>query len=246
MILAAIDKSFLEVVLKNKEKSGGELALIALGGLVGVAAGVGIGMGVLSNLYPIFQTDKWAAWVQAIGSVFAIIASVSLMFWQIDHQKKQRRTSEREEVEAVVKNILKFINSLDGFADDFMEKRKKEGYNDRTNYENSFKIWYDGLCEIKSFNGIITEIHLNLISLRSSALYLIDIAKKYGNKESLSEESVMDVLLMKGNFEYSRINISEFVDKFNLDVEVELKGFPPGVAMKDGIIHLESSPNGFV
>jgi len=67
---------------------------------------------------------------------------------------------------------------------------------------------------------------------------MVDVSRKYGNSEELSSESVESVLLIKGGFENSRIKIKEFIDKYDLGIQVSLKGFPQGVTVKDGTVYI--------
>lgn len=59
----------------EKEKRFSEELLIAVL-LIGLAFGVVAGMAIYASAYPIFQSENWAAWVQAIGSIAAIVGSL--------------------------------------------------------------------------------------------------------------------------------------------------------------------------
>lgn len=58
--------------MKKKKKDCGTLITVLL---TGVTLGAIAGIVLLSLLYPVFQSDKWAAWVQAVGSIGAIMGS---------------------------------------------------------------------------------------------------------------------------------------------------------------------------
>ncbi len=61
----------------NKDKcdcQGLMMAALAIGAGLGVIAG----MAIYAAAYPVFQSEKWAAWVQAVGSLGAIFSAVAL------------------------------------------------------------------------------------------------------------------------------------------------------------------------
>lgn len=58
--------------MEKKKKDCGTLIAVLL---TGVVFGAIAGMVLLSLFYPVFQSDKWAAWVQAVGSIGAIMGS---------------------------------------------------------------------------------------------------------------------------------------------------------------------------
>ncbi|MGR7948861.1 hypothetical protein ACU6HM_06245 [Alcaligenes sp. RM2] len=76
-----------------KKKDCEALTLIALA--VGVGFGAVIGMATLAAAHPIFQSENWAAWIQALGSIGAIGAG----FLYINRSQRlaefQRASNER-------------------------------------------------------------------------------------------------------------------------------------------------------
>lgn len=77
--------------MKNKKRFGEELLIAVL--LIGVLAGVVAGVAIYAFAYPIFQSQIWAAWVQAIGSIAAIWFAVSVSRKEL----KQAIESERRQ-----------------------------------------------------------------------------------------------------------------------------------------------------
>lgn len=67
--------------------------LTALG--VGVGFGVLIGAALLASFYPMFQSEKWAAWLQAIGSIIAILVAIKVAA----RQSETSRQLQKEEFE---------------------------------------------------------------------------------------------------------------------------------------------------
>src|SRR5690554_5711321 len=59
----------------EKEKRFSEDFVIAVL-LIGVAAGVVSGMAIYAFAFPIFQSERWAAWVQAAGVIGAVGVAV--------------------------------------------------------------------------------------------------------------------------------------------------------------------------
>lgn len=60
--------------------------------------------------WPSLSSDEWAAWVQALGSIGAILASVWIALWLPSHQEDKRR----KERQALA--MLAVINSADELA----------------------------------------------------------------------------------------------------------------------------------
>lgn len=74
--------------MDKKEKDCGLLIAVLLAGVVfGIVAGA-VG---LSLLYPAFQSDEWAAWVQAFGSIGAIVAAVIIAKHQSEKSREMLR-----------------------------------------------------------------------------------------------------------------------------------------------------------
>lgn len=71
--------------------------LIAL--VVGVGFGVVIGIATLAAAHPVFQSEHWASWVQAVGS----IAAIGGAYWI---GKQQARFAENLRIERTRKAIL--------------------------------------------------------------------------------------------------------------------------------------------
>jgi hypothetical protein len=85
---------------------------------IGLAAGLLAGMAIYAAAYPAFQSQEWAAWVQAIGSVGAIAAAIALgqqqhstglklqrAQAQLDRERREREeSSEAERVLQAIKD----------------------------------------------------------------------------------------------------------------------------------------------
>jgi len=69
--------------------------LVAL--VVGAGFGVIVGVATLAVAYPIFQSKEWASWVQAIGSIGAIIGAIAISKRTFDSDRKLRLEAERRE-----------------------------------------------------------------------------------------------------------------------------------------------------
>lgn len=76
MILADIDnKNYWRSCVKKNNESSDALSLLAVGGVLGFLVGIAVGMGLLAYLYPMFQSENWAAWVGAFASSAAAIGA---------------------------------------------------------------------------------------------------------------------------------------------------------------------------
>ena len=60
---------------------------------IGVGFGVVIGAAFYAAAFPMFQSEKWAAWVQAIGSIGAILAAIWIASRQTDRERTVARDS---------------------------------------------------------------------------------------------------------------------------------------------------------
>lgn len=54
---------------------------------IGVGFGGVIGAASYAAVYPMFQSEKWAAWVQAVGSIGAILAAIWIATRQTDRER---------------------------------------------------------------------------------------------------------------------------------------------------------------
>lgn len=97
----------------NKDKcdcQGLMMAALAIGAGLGVIAG----MAIYASAYPALQTDKWAAWVQAIGSILAIAGAV---YAAREGVKATARLKEAKQNKAVLAIIETFIERVDDLAE---------------------------------------------------------------------------------------------------------------------------------
>lgn len=91
--------------------SGGGVLLL-LGGVIGVLIGIAIGMALLSYAYPVFQSENWAAWVQAVGSIGAVFSGFALNYY---NQTRRSRRSVKGLIfgaKSLRKNISKVVAEL--------------------------------------------------------------------------------------------------------------------------------------
>lgn len=112
--------------MEKKEKDCGLLIAVLL---VGVAFGVVAGVVVLSLFYPAFQSDKWAAWVQAIGSVLAVFTAIYVshrqyknslrLFWI---EEKRRKEKEKEKNKEKIFSVMAEINRIAIILDTLIEQ----------------------------------------------------------------------------------------------------------------------------
>lgn len=75
--------------MDKKEKDCGYWIAVLL---VGLVFGVVAGLAIAGFAYPIYKSDKWAAWVQAFGSIGAIVGAVYIM----KRSEFLRRSHERD------------------------------------------------------------------------------------------------------------------------------------------------------
>ena len=80
--------------MDQKEKDCAYWMVVLSAGLV---LGVIAGLAIAGIAYPIYQSEKWAAWVQAFGSIGAIVSAIYLLHKQFLIQDEQRKKLERDE-----------------------------------------------------------------------------------------------------------------------------------------------------
>ena len=78
----------------EKIKKNSSLSLPVL--LLGMALGIVQGIVFLSIFNPVFQSDKWAAWVQSVGSILAICVAIYIPFKQRRDEKKIEKEKDIE------------------------------------------------------------------------------------------------------------------------------------------------------
>lgn len=86
--------------------------LIAL--VVGVGFGVLIGSALLASFYPIFQSKEWAAWVQALGSVGAIVVAVFIgreSMRSAERLQLDRDLAERKRIETGYREVIRTLSA---------------------------------------------------------------------------------------------------------------------------------------
>lgn len=101
MILADTEnRNCLEIMVRDVKFFGSEIALI-LALAVGTALGVGLGWFTFPYMFPLFQSSELAAWVQALGSIGAIVAAIFIMKHQSKVQMEERRQEKKIFLETV-------------------------------------------------------------------------------------------------------------------------------------------------
>ncbi|MBY6310427.1 hypothetical protein [Alcaligenes faecalis] len=107
--------------------------LIALA--VGVGFGVLIGAALLAAFYPLFQSKEWAAWVQAIGSVAAIIGTYLISRVQLKAEiEKEKNIANKIKIEKI--NIQNGYISMTKEIFEWIHRESKcEDINDNRNLE---------------------------------------------------------------------------------------------------------------
>lgn len=102
--------------------------LIALA--VGVGFGVIIGAAAYATAYPIFQSEKWAAWVQAVGSVVAVF--VAIYIFNLGEKAKRRKERKDAEIDFLMEqfDLWTLSNSIYGLKNSISLSIEKYNAND--------------------------------------------------------------------------------------------------------------------
>lgn len=79
---------------------------------VGVGFGLIIGAAVLAAAYPVFQSENWAAWIQAIGSIAAIAGAVFAAREGANAAARLKEVKQKRAVLAVVESFLDKVNEI--------------------------------------------------------------------------------------------------------------------------------------
>lgn len=84
--------------------------------LAGLVLGVIAGLAIAGTAYPIYQSDKWAAWMQAFGSIGAIVGAVWLFFAGAKQKERERKDEHAthvfflmETIELISKKLVETI-----------------------------------------------------------------------------------------------------------------------------------------
>lgn len=104
---------------QQKDKDSDLLIAVLLAGLV---LGVVGGLAIAGFAYPIYKSEKWAAWVQAIGSILALVG----VYWATKRQAQAAISQVHAENILEKKNNLDKVFLLVGAVRELMQKIKEE------------------------------------------------------------------------------------------------------------------------
>lgn len=138
--------------------------------LVGLALGVIAGLAIAGFAYPIYQSEKWAAWVQAFGSIGAILAAIAIASHQ--EQKRERRLMRHKcESESAFLTLLEdCIGSLGGIAaglEDGSFTSDKETFRLFDQLVNRYRDKLGALRAVSMFDPNFTAVFLSTKDTRS-------------------------------------------------------------------------------
>ncbi|MCA8430073.1 hypothetical protein [Burkholderia seminalis] len=88
-------------------------ALAALGGVAAVI--IISAFGATSAGTQPYKTDYMASWMQAIGSIAAIVASVALVRWQMNAERSRQELAEQKRIELRVEVVLRILAETHGW-----------------------------------------------------------------------------------------------------------------------------------
>ncbi|MDS0850427.1 hypothetical protein [Burkholderia cenocepacia] len=88
-------------------------ALAALGGIAAVI--IISAFGATSAGTQPYKTEYMASWLQAIGSISAIVASVVLVRWQMDAERSRQELAEKKRIELRVEVVLRILAEAHGW-----------------------------------------------------------------------------------------------------------------------------------
>jgi hypothetical protein len=98
---------------------------------VGVGFGMLIGAALLTSFYPTFQSKEWAAWVQALGSIGAILVAIFISYWGTKsavRNQLDREARERSRLELGCKHVLENLFDTLQSAYEHILTEKHEGF----------------------------------------------------------------------------------------------------------------------
>lgn len=94
---------------QQKDKDSDLLIAVLLAGLV---LGIVGGLAIAGIAYPIYQSEKWAAWVQAFGSIGAIVAAIYIMEKGRKHQGRVKQLHDDEAVKSAANSIITALSTI--------------------------------------------------------------------------------------------------------------------------------------
>lgn len=154
--------------MDKKEKDCGLLIAVLL---AGVALGGVAGVVVLSLFYPVFQSDKWAAWVQAIGSIGAIAAAIYIMNRQVKAQEKMRATEKRMNFLGTVKLLQEGGKQVKGYVNHCF--RFNNG--SQRDLAAPLEVWSNVFQEIDITEPALIKITTPIANIRFQTVRIIKI-----------------------------------------------------------------------
>lgn len=172
------------------------------------------------------------AWVQAIGSVFAIYASSMMVFWQTHEARKSALKKERREQKNVVRALLDAVDSMEKLICGYVASGspRSERPEDTSDYEILFRTWGESLRMINPLGSGLTGLLIPLMDLRHTSFELARISKKYTHGERRSPACIDEMDIARGTIRLAMRQIAEVVTDVGLDIVVPVRQLPEGIS----------------
>ena len=138
---------------------------------------------ILSNL----TSSEWASWVQAVGSIVAILGAASIAVWQSKKQHENSLKILREEKRLARSELAKTLLSLSNAALDLLENSAK-AFPDRDSvYDTAVGRRFFDFGELRVVEGAIQAISLHTLPhelVRLTMIVSSTVRQFRGNIES--------------------------------------------------------------
>lgn len=199
--------------MDKKEKGSAYWIMVLLAGLV---LGVIAGLAIADFSYPLYQSDKWASWVQAVGSIGAVFSGFALNYYN------QTRRSRRS-VKGLIFGAKSLRNNISKVVAEFSHIDANESptaaglnlYKNQTMSDGSIRqVFFSpnfNLDELKAAVQLMESIDRTILPYMA-AFYLETVASHYRELLSKIEWQLKWCSGVSGNP----------YDPFNVDVIDEL------------------------
>lgn len=182
--------------------------------MTGVILGFITGIVTISLFYPIFQSDQWAAWVQAIGSIGAILGAIYIMKKSDNLRKANEKNIERRKF----KHHIEILRHSAKVASNTLTELNNKYYEIHS-YDQKYLIQYYGSYEQykRKTTQIPIDILLNTFDIPLWALRKIDIHTHPYIFLSISTGQIIQYMENTKHHFKTPSYSSGFIDKNNID-----------------------------
>lgn len=227
-----------EMIKEDYEAS----TLLALA--IGTAIGVVIGAAFYAAAYPIFQSENWAVWVQAIGVLTGVGVAVGTPIWQQNKKRAEVAEQDKRLKLSVVSAMLESMDSMAALIDGYASSEANRGRVNEdplTGFSRLFAAWHDGLGLLNPLKVGLPSLLVPFLDLRYLALQLSQIHSHFNVAGSHQLTLAEKLDIARGVLADNRAHVSEAVLEHDLPLAVEPWVLPESVTVTRARSHSMNS-----